>query len=708
MSVEESTKTATILVVDDEPELRRLLTRVLESEGLQVIAAPGALEALALLKESTSLDNQQPAIDLALLDVALPGMNGMTLFSKMQQDERIRLIPVIFLTGDTEYQQKARAFEAGAVDYITKPFHRKDLLLRIRAHLREKFQREMEQQKVAGLANQAQMSLIETEQRFSALVRNSFHLVCELDSELCITYASPNHHEILHLNPSSLLGTPWVSHIHPTEREDVLEGLKEILRTDCEKRLLLQIRDGSKNWRWLDACGSVLKTGGGESHLLLVSRDITHSKETERYLQHLALHDSLTGLANREHFTNELEKVVNSHPEGGHWAVMYLDVDNFKIINDRYGHMYGDQVLRSVGAYLKRAFGKAKVVARFGGDEFCILIEMEDHDAAQRFAADVCHQVNLTPLYAAGKRHRVTFSIGVAMLEGRLSVNEFILRANNALHIAKSQGKNRCFLYRSDSQELRLVHRSAEWFQLIQEALDESRFEAWYQPLIDIHTGEISNYEALIRYRNKQGDVHGPSAFLSSAERYSLMSQIDRYMIRHILHEISRIPDFNVSINLSGSSVTDPNIVAYILQCFDETGVNPQRVTFEITETVFMTNLVQARAIVEDLQGHGCRFALDDFGSGFSSLNYLRHLPVTVVKVDGSFIKEMHADPVNLMLLKSINEIAHLLGKQTVAEWIEDNASLHALRNIGFDYGQGFYTGKPKPLEAYFEGAACV
>ncbi len=701
MPLEDSTRKATILVVDDEHELRKLLVKLLETEGFNVIPAAQATDALEILQRSVAhVKPDGDAIDLALLDVALPDMNGMTLFSKMQQDERLRQIPVIFLTGDSEYQQKARAFEAGAVDYITKPFQKKDLTLRIRAHVRERWHRESEQRKAAGIASRVQMSLNEAEQRFSAVVRNSFHLVCELDPELNIVYASPNHSEILSQEPGHLTGACWPAFVHPNERDEVIRSLMDILGSSSEKRILIQFHDGANHWRWLDVCASVLKTGTGEPHLLLVSRDITHAKETERYLQHLALHDSLTGLANRQRFTNELEAVFSANPGGAPYGVIYIDVDNFKLINDRHGHFIGDQVLRAVGEFLKRAFGNdALVVSRFGGDEFCIIVRAKDYESANAIGERTCELISRNPILSSGVRHRITLSIGIALMEASLSIKEVLSRANTALHVAKSSGKNRCCVYRSDSSELLHIRRSAEWFQRLHDGLEESRFEAWYQPLINLKTGAPAHHEALIRFRDEDGHVHSPAAFLTAAERYSLMPQLDRYMIRRIFADMVNFPELNVSINLSGSSVTDPGIADYIVQCFDASGVAPDRVIFEITETVFMTNLAQARTIVERLQKLGCRFALDDFGAGFSSLNYLRHLPVNVVKIDGSFIREIDSDTVSLTLLKSINEIVHLLGKETVAEWIENEETLRLLKEIGCDYGQGFYSGRPVPLK---------
>lgn len=700
---EEQEKRATILLVDDEHELRKLLVKLLEAEGFCVVSAAQAAEAMEILQRGVggAAKGCGGGIDLALLDVALPDMNGMTLFAKMQRDERLRQIPVIFLTGDSEYQQKARAFEAGAADYITKPFQKKDLILRIRAHIRERRQREREQKKAEGITSSVRMSLDEAQQRFSAVVRNSFHLVCELDPELKVVYASPNHGEILSRDPCLLAGAWWPGFVHPDEQQELIETLTEILGSDSEKRILLRFHDGGNHWRWLDVCASALHTHSGQRHVLLVSRDITHAKETERYLQHLALHDSLTGLANRQRFTGELEAIfAESRGGGAPYAVIYIDVDNFKLINDRHGHLVGDQVLRAVGEFLKQAFGEdAVVVSRFGGDEFCIIVRAKSHEEAGALGERTCERIARNPILSSGLRHRITLSLGLALMESGLSLKEVLSRANTALHAAKSSGKNRCCVYHSDSTELLRIRNSAEWFQRLQEGLEESRFEAWYQPLVDLKTGKTRHCEALIRYRDADGHIHGPVAFLDAAERYGLMPQIDRYMIRRVFSDMVNFPELDVAINLSGSSVTGSGIADYILQCFNASGIAPSRVIFEITETVFMTNLLHARAIVERLQEFGCRFALDDFGTGFSSLNYLRNLPVSLVKIDGSFIREIDSDPVSLTLLKSINEIVHLLGKQTVAEWIENKATLQRLQQIECDYGQGCYCGKPVPLK---------
>lgn len=720
---DENTRPSTILVVDDEHEFRKLLVRILELEGFRVVAASEALEALDILRRSihgrsgdgdpaspidpgaTEPENGQAeagigAIDIALLDVALPGMNGMTLFSRMQQDERLRQIPVIFLTGDLKYESKERAFEAGAVDYITKPFQKKELVVRIKAHIRERRQREREQQDAAGLTFEAALSLEEAEQRFSAVVRNSFHLVSELDSGLGLIYASPNHPEMLGINPEALMGHAWMAFLQESEREELLRQLRELLATGADQRTLIQVRDGTGHWRWLDLCASRFYTRQGEAHLLLVSRDITHAKEAERYLQHLAHHDSLTGLANRERFTDELAAIIAAHPNGAPYAVVYADVDNFKLINDRHGHFIGDHVLRDVGALLKRSFGAdARLLSRFGGDEFCAILHARDIDHAQELGNRICQTIARNPILSSGERHRITLSMGMAQMDARVGVTEVLTRANNALHVAKSNGRNRCCVYRSDSNDLQHIRSSADWFSKILEALEESRFVIHYQPIVSLETGIAAHSEALIRYRDEDGRLCGPGAFLPVAERYDLMPQLDRHVVRLVLADMAAHPELRASINLSGGSVTDPNMAGYILQCFDETGVAPERTVFEITETAFMTNLMQAREMVERLQTLGCIFALDDFGAGFSSLNYLRTLPVDMVKIDGSFIREVDADPVSLALLKSINEIAHLLGKATVAEWVENAATCRILRSIGVDYAQGYYCGRPAPLD---------
>jgi len=684
------TTTPRILIIEDQDSVCRVLTILLRREKYQPITVRDATSALTLLRSQT--------VELILLDLTLPDMNGMTLFEIIHAQENLRHIPVIFLTGDVALPSKLKAFEAGAVDYITKPFDYKELMARLRVHLRNKTELDARRERAADAAKQAQLSLKAAQQRFNALVQNSYDLVCELTDTLNIAYLSPNHRDILQYEPKELRGTPWLDLIHPEDQEMAMNGLNGILYKATGTQLHLRFKDSENEWRWLETGGSLFSTELGDTRLLLVSRDITKTKETESYLQELALKDPLTGLGNRQMFAEKLAEVINDPKAADQNAVVYFDLDNFKLINDTKGHLVGDQVLCSVTRAIKSVLDERHVICRHGGDEFCILLRNVSPMEAQMEGDRIVLTLRKNPIGLAGNQLGITISAGIAMMETNVSADELLSRANSALHAAKAKGKNRCRMYHSGSKEIRTIRSSAEWVTRIEEGLRNRRFEIWYQPMVQLANNTELCREALLRYKGEDGGYHYPSEFMPGAERYNMMSQVDRYVVRSVLEDLAAHEGLCASINLSGNSITEPGMVDFIISAFHKSGVSPDRVIFEITETVFIANLTQAQAMVRHLQELGCQFALDDFGSGFSSLNYLKNLPVNIVKIDGSFIQSIATDNVDFALLRSINEIAHLLGKRTVAEYVDSDNTWQMLESIGVDYGQGFFIGKPEPL----------
>lgn len=695
-----------ILVVEDEETIRELLFAVLEPEGFSVRGAPDGAAALAMLGESSA--------DAILLDLGLPDMDGMQLFETVRARQEFRQVPVICLTGQSDVRSKLRAFEAGAVDYLVKPFDTRELVARLRMQLSRRAMLDQRREATRRIKDKARAWVKVAAQRFDALVSNSSDLVCELDGSLRFVYFSPNHQDILFYDASHLEGAAWPDFIHPSDRERAIEVMRDALQSQTSGRVLLRFRDAEGAWRWLDSAGSIFSSEDGEPRLLLVSRDITEEKQSAARLQHLALHDPLTDLGNRQLFSTELDSfLAGPEPErcGG---VIYLDVDNFKLVNDSKGHHAGDELLRTVASVLQDTLGAAHLICRLGGDEFCVLLRgvtPEEAEALVEQIVENCrHQSGASPANVAmaraasveavsdAARIGVTVSVGLAMIEPDVNAEELLARADSALQAAKRGGKNRWRLYQAESEELRQIRRSADWYHRIHDGIFHDRFEVWYQPVARLGTGAIEWHEALLRFRGEEGRIHSPGEFLPVAERFNIMAQLDRYVIRRVLGDLSVREGWSASINLSGSSITDPAMGDFILNALDKFGVNPARVIFEITETVFITNLPRAQSIVSRLQQNGCSFALDDFGSGFSSLNYLKKLPVKIVKIDGSFIQELRGDPVNLALLRSMNEIAHLLGKSTVAEHVDSAELVPLLTAIGVDHAQGYLIGRPAQL----------
>lgn len=677
----------TILVVEDEPGIRKVVACLLGRADYATLQAGCADEALAILENVTP--------DLILLDYVLPDMDGLLLLRIIRSRPPWQYVPVIFLTGKVDLPSKQQALEFGALDYIAKPFDPEDLIARIGAHVRRKDREEEMRRKSAALAEATRRALEASEQRFRTLVENSFDLVCELDPEFGIIYASPNHRSILGYDPAALNGVNWTDLVHLEDRKSTAAKLRKTLHGQSSGRTQARFQDQRKQWRWLDISGSVLPAA--EPRLLLVARDITQEKELEARLAYLALRDPVTGLGNQQQFTTALASMLGDGSRRGPGVLLVADLDDFKLVNDTQGHAAGDNALRSVAHFLSGLFPEAHSICRVRGDEFCVILRDGDEVAAQAAGERFTDAMHKHPIILDARGGAITLSAGIAMIEPSITFEELIARADSALYAAKAAGKGRFCLYKDNSEELVRIKSDAAWYSRMTEGLLEGRFELFYQPIIDFKCNRVFCSEALLRYRATDGRIHLPGEFLPAAERFRLMQQLDRYALGRALARLQEHPESRIAVNLSGQSVSDPEMHACIRKDLDESGVDPKRLIFEITETVFITNLSQARRLVEELRALGCGFALDDFGSGFSSLSYLRSLPVNIVKIYGGFVKRIASDSVDLALLRSIHEIAHLLGKETVAEFVNSEKTCSLLKQIGVDYGQGFYLGRPQP-----------
>jgi diguanylate cyclase (GGDEF)-like protein/PAS domain S-box-containing protein len=678
-----------ILLVDDDDAMRRLVRKVLEPYGYVVTGASSGKEALQKLLESKP--------DLILLDYLLPDMDGLLLLELIRARLGDSHTPIICLTGKTDIPTKTKALETGAIDYITKPFDVRELAARVGTQLRVKDQREEDAREKERLASVAKRAQEQAEQRYRALVQNSHCLVCELDGDLQIVYGSPNHKEILEYDPEVLMGQSWLNFVHPDDRKQSEQALRRMLADGITDRNVLRFRSRLNQWRWLDVSGSLLKRAEEPvDNILLVSRDITESKKTEARLEHMALNDPLTDLGNRERFSQQLAGVLADPSRSGRDVLVLIDIDDFKLVNDTKGHLAGDNALRWLASVLRAVFDGTHSICRLGGDEFCVILR--DVAASQAFELGT-RLIEETRGKSQGFTGTgITLSVGVATIEPGISHEELLFRADSVLYAAKLAGKNRCLLYRSDSEELSAIRAEAEWFGRIKRGFAQERFHLFYQPIIDLKTGESYCAEALIRYLDERGVWHAPAEFLPAAERFHLMNELDQFVIRRVLSEYADERRGRVSINLSGQSVSNPNTVEFIASSLRRMKIDPRRILFELTETVFIKSLEKACEVVNEIRALGCTFSLDDFGSGFSSLRYLRSLPVDIVKIDGSFVKNIRSDQIDLTLLRSMNEIAHLLGKRTVGEFVDSGEMSRSLKELGVDYGQGYYFGAPVPI----------
>jgi diguanylate cyclase (GGDEF)-like protein/PAS domain S-box-containing protein len=432
-----------------------------------------------------------------------------------------------------------------------------------------------------------------------------------------------------------------------------------------------------------------------------IARDITERKRFEAQLKHLANNDPLTGLYNRYRFEEELaEELAAGERYGGAGAVLVLDLDNFKYVNDGFGHGAGDEVLRGMAELLRGRLRRSDVLARLGGDEFAILLHGADEGHARSVAQVLLEQVRAYTPQVEGQPVRMTASIGVTLIDqGASNPGDLMADADRAMYDAKESGRDRVtFLDAEDRNSGPGGGRG--WEHRIRTALDEDRFELHLQPIVELASGEVTQGELLVRMRGDDGLIP-PHAFLGDAERLGLIHAIDGWVVGQAIELLALQPDISLEVNLSGRSTGDEQILRLIRGELEQSGVAPERLIFEITETAAIASIDQARRFAEALRDLGCRFALDDFGAGFGSFYYLKHIPVDFLKIDGDFVRSPRSQADDLVV-ESIVHMAKGLGKQTIAEFVEDEGTLEALRAQGVDYAQGFHVGRPAPVDEQF------
>ncbi len=423
-------------------------------------------------------------------------------------------------------------------------------------------------------------------------------------------------------------------------------------------------------------------------------------KVMEARLQFSVGHDDLTGLLNRRRLEQVLDLTL-THTRNFKTtsALIYLDVDRFKVLNDAEGHEAGDNLLIQIANELRSHFSVSDTLVRIGSDEFSILIDNVDEKKAMQIAEELRIQFDGYIFESHQNQYHLSVSLGVKLINNDevLTAGDVLAQANQACYTAKKRGRNRVHLYSSEDTEMYTLRHNVKWAPRIRAALQEERFLLEYQPIHSIETGNISHYECLIRMLGDDDILYYPNDFIPVAETMGLIHQIDLWVVNHAFNMICTLPEhISLTINLSGNIFLDENLFPLVERKLAETGVEPSRVIFEITETAAISNFDQTKEMVVRLRSLGCNFALDDFGAGFNSYSYLKQFPVDILKIDGSFITNLDNDPVDQLLVKSMIDIAHGLGKKTVAEFVERQSTMDLLKDYGVDYIQGFLVGKPK------------
>ena len=444
----------------------------------------------------------------------------------------------------------------------------------------------------------------------------------------------------------------------------------------------------------------------GLPKLLVVGADITEQRQLNERLSHQASHDALTGLYNRFAFERQLADTMAAVTGGGPpAALLYIDLDQFKLINDTSGHMAGDQLLAQLAMVMREQLDRQDVLARLGGDEFGVLLPAVDTCEAAEAVAELLRRRIDGYVFMWGQRsYSISASLGGVMIgHAGQPLHELFAQADTACYLAKEMGRNRVHFYSEHDDETVRRRSEMEWANRLRWAADEGRLLLTYQELrpLSERVGNGARIELLLRYRDENGKLVVPGAFVPAAERYGLMPSIDRWVIETALAHFDQLHPSGrdlelATINLSGASVEDDALADRIVELLAQHRVDPSRVCFEITETVAVRHLSQVARFVQRLRGAGCLMALDDFGAGMSSFGYLKNLPVDIIKIDGSFIRDMLEDPVSHAMVRAATDIGHRLGLLVVAEWVASERVMQALRELGVDLAQGFSLHHPE------------
>ncbi|MCF4995007.1 EAL domain-containing protein [Pseudomonas syringae] len=537
--------------------------------------------------------------------------------------------------------------------------------------------------------------------------------VITTDVNGAIEYMNPAAEALTHWKAEQATGLPLAALFNLLDDNAQAEGqtliehiLSGRLMGGSEHSKLIQRLDGSTVSVTL--VGAPIRHAEKICGTVLVLHDMTQERQYIANLSWQATHDALTGLANRREFEYRLEQALhNLTRQSGRHALMFLDLDQFKLVNDTCGHAAGDELLRHICALLQSGLREGDTLARLGGDEFGILLENCAPEAAEKIAESLRHTVQNLHFVWKGRPFLTTVSIGLVHIAQTPTTLEASLRAADmACYMAKEKGRNRVQVYHADDSELSLRFGEMAWVQRLHMALEENRFCLYAQEIAALGPAAAArggHIEILLRLHDEAGRMILPDSFIPAAERYGLMPSLDRWVVQNVFKVIAQCIEQErngslamCAINLSGITIGDDAFLHFLREQFDTYSIPPEMICFEITETSAISNLGSAIKFINELKSLGCYFSLDDFCAGMSSFAYLKHLPVDFLKIDGSFVKDMLDDPINRAMVEVINHIGHVMGKQTIAEFVETTQIEQALLEIGVDYAQGYVIERPQ------------
>lgn len=677
-----------ILIVEDEKIISLDLQRRLERFGYSIAGTTAdgqdAIDKCSELKPS-----------IVLMDIMLSGpIDGIE--SARIINKKLG-IPVVFITAYADEKTLERAKEAEPFGYILKPFKERELYTTI---------------DIALYKHRVDKQLKSQERLFSAILHSVNDAIIAIDMNLDILFSNPTAERFIGLEEHAIKGKPLLDFIRFSDGRNNLLDTEALLPTGNVSAPFTELSIKNSLDKSFIIDGAFTKIHEVENDIkgfVLAFHDVSKIKRMSATIDYQASHDSLTELLNREEFTAQLKGLLESlKKSGGTHTLLNLDIDRFKVVNETSGAIAGDELLRQIAQFIRSLTQRSDIAARLGSDEFAIILKDCSVENSLLVAKRLQDAVQSHKFIWQKNLFPITLSIGIVPLNSAdIEVHDIFAAADDATYISKEEGGNRISIYKTTDEKYVQRRGQMAWIAMINEAFERDRFRLWYQIIEPIEEkAEISaKVELLIRLESQDGKILSPGFFIPSAERYGLMPTLDRWVVKNAIKSWTRLKEKKhaltkrlFSINLSGPTLLDEDFGEYILNVFDEYGADPHCFCFEITETSAIQNLTHASRFMSELKEQGFTFSLDDFGSGFSSFNYLKSLPVDYLKIDGAIVQTIDESVVNYTMVEAINSMGHVMGLKTVGEFVRNKEVLKLLRQIGVDYAQGYALSEPIPL----------
>jgi len=690
-----STPLHLLLIEDNDDDAQLLLVKLrragYEPEFIRVDSEAGLRDAL-----------REDTWQIVVSDYAMPGFTGLKALGILREHDKDT--PFILVSGTVGEEIAVEAMRCGANDYIMK-----DNLTRLVPAI----ERELREARERSDRHRAEEALYQERERALITLHSIGDGVITTDAEGRVDYMNPVAENVTGWTYGEAQGYP-LTEVLPLINEATRHPMKSPADISLNSGKVVNLTEqcvlinrNGQEFHIEDSAAPIFDRDNNIIGAVLVFHDITRERRMAHQMTWQATHDSLTGLANRNEFADRLANLLAGmadHSHKGH-ALLYLDLDQFKVVNDTCGHAAGDELLKQLGRLLRTGVPANAALARLGGDEFGVLLENVDIDQAREVANQLLQVISEFTFQWEEQRFDVGVSIGMVPIQRETQNASFVLSAADvACYVAKDAGRNRVHVYEESDINLGERHSEMHWVSRIKLALEENRFILYRQSITPLqHDETTAHYELLIRMRGEDGSIVPPGAFIPAAERYNLMNAVDRWVIDAAFRYLSEVQnkgdDGIYSLNLSGNSLNDDELPEYIQQKISEYQVEAGQLCFEITETAAVFNLEKASRMIHSLKKLGCRFSLDDFGSGLSSFGYLKNLPVDFLKIDGSFVKDMNTDPMNRAIVEAINQVGHTLSIRTIAEFVENQEIADMLSDMGVDFAQGYHFSKPEPVD---------